>query len=678
MVAPRHAREAVPELLAPAGSLEAFEAAVAAGADAVYVGAPACNARNLGRDFSLAEIAAMRAHAGAQGVRFYIAMNSLLREEELDSALRLLAAWQELAVDGVIVQDLGLARLARRLFPGLELHASTLMGTHNSLGVQRLAALGFTRVVLARELTLEEIGRIVRQASVEIEVFVHGAMCFAYSGTCLLSSFYGGRSGLRGECVQPCRRRYRWRSGPGGYALSMRDLDGTAAVGRLRRIGVRSLKIEGRMRSATYVERVVAAYRLLLDHPEEDAAARQAAALLARAGGRSASSGFFFSSQPGDALLVARSGNTGLFAGRVQRAAGGRCAVLLRQPLRLGDRLRLHRQGSGDRQSFTLRWLETGGRRVREARAGTLVWLAVAGEVGDELYKVAEAEERRRRPRLDVAPFLPAGRRLAALAVPRRDTGAPGRRGQGAGRPGGRRLQRYVRGEWGVRPAGREGAIVFLDRRAFPRLPARPLRSLVLALPPVIDEADLPWYRDACRILASRGWQRWQIGQLGQLELFDDPASLEIWSAATLNVLNSEAARLLAEQGVRHIEVALETDRQNLAALAGRCAGISLGMTVRGFVPLAVSRLAPHRLAARRLVSPREEELAILPRFGRSVVIAADRQLDLTGMAGDLARMGLSFVVEDRLCRPPSRPGRRRRGREGGRRREVATFNMGG
>ena len=674
MVAGHAKRGPAPELLAPAGSLEAFEAAVRAGADAVYVGAPACNARNLGRDLSLAEIAAMREHARNNRVRLYIAMNSLVREDELDNAFRLLAAWRELDVDGVIVQDLGLVRLARRHFPHLPLHASTLMGTHNSLGVRRLAALGFSRVVLARELTLEEIGRIAEQADVELEVFVHGAMCFSYSGFCLLSSFYGGRSGLRGECVQPCRRQYRWRGGQRGYALSMRDLDGADAVEQLWRCGVRSLKIEGRMRPAAYVERVVAAYRLLLDHPGDGSARREAAALLARAGGRPTASGFFFSPRPKEALLVKRSGNTGLFVGRVQRAGGGRCAVRLRQPVRLGDRLRLHRQASGDRQAFTVRHLESAGRRVRGARPGTVVWLTIAAEAGDELYKVAEAEDRRQRSSLDVALFRPLARRLAALPVSPGTGDGPMPPGDNKSRPAGQRLRWYVRSEIGGRPAGKGGRIVLLDRRSFSRLPSRPPQGVALALPPVIDEADIPWYHDICRRLTERGWRRWQIGQLGHLELFAGAGPLEFWSAATLNVLNSEAARLLAEQGVRHIEVAVETDRQNLAALVRRCPELSLGMTVRGFVPLAVSRLAVDRLPAQRIFSPKHEELAMVKRFGRLVVIAADRPLDLTGLVDELARLGLAFVVDDLLCRPAGRADGRRRGRSG-RRQRGSTFN---
>ncbi|RWX46284.1 Peptidase family U32 [Candidatus Electrothrix communis] len=199
------------ELLAPAGSFPAFEAALEAGADAVYVGAPGFNARALSRDFSFAEIGSMIRQARKQGVKLYIAMNSLVKESELPAALEALSCFEALRPDALIIQDLGLLYLARTWFPDLPLHASTLMSVHNSLGAEELTKLGFERVVLARELTIDEMATIHRKTGAELEVFIHGAMCFSYSGLCLFSSMHGGKSSLRGQCVQPCRRHYSWQ-----------------------------------------------------------------------------------------------------------------------------------------------------------------------------------------------------------------------------------------------------------------------------------------------------------------------------------------------------------------------------------------------------------------------------------------------------------------------------------
>lgn len=226
-----------PELLAPAGTVPAFEAALAAGADAVYLGAPACNARALARDFSFAEIGAMIAMAHERGRKVYLAMNSLVKEQELPAAVTTLARLAALRADGLIVQDLGLLALAHRHFPELPLHASTLMAAHNTPAVACLAGLGCRRVVLARELSLAEIGLVARQAArlgVAIEVFIHGAMCFSYSGLCRFSSLHGGRSSLRGQCVQPCRRHYQWLASGQGKKGD-RGSRGGAGSGRRRR-----------------------------------------------------------------------------------------------------------------------------------------------------------------------------------------------------------------------------------------------------------------------------------------------------------------------------------------------------------------------------------------------------------------------------------------------------------
>ncbi|HSR36337.1 MAG TPA: peptidase U32 family protein, partial [Desulfurivibrionaceae bacterium] len=407
------------ELLAPAGNLEAFSAAVAAGADAVYIGAPALNARALAKQFSLAEVAAMIDYAHSRGVKVYAAMNSLMKEAEIAEAVKLLAALEALAVDAVILQDLGVYGLARELFPKLRLHASTLMGAHNSMAVQHFAAMGFQRVVLAREVTLDEIRQIRRTSPVELEVFVQGAMCFSYSGLCLFSSYLGGKSGLRGRCVQPCRRRYTWQGSKkeGGYLFSMNDLSALRLLPALQAAGVGSLKIEGRMRSAQYVAQVVAAYRHALDHGGDEKALHEAEAMLALAMGRKATNGYFRSPQPAGIITPHHSGNIGIFLGKVERVKAGRAVVLLRDAVRSADRLRLHGEGSGERQGFTLKELRVQGKPVSEAAAGTRVELMVSGpaQPGDSLYKVDVSERRvlaAGRHVIDPRPFAKIAARL--------------------------------------------------------------------------------------------------------------------------------------------------------------------------------------------------------------------------------------------------------------------------
>ena len=255
-----------PELLAPAGSFDVARAAFAAGADAVYLGLDAFSARAEAVNFSPDELRNLLACARAQGgKKVYVTFNTLVSDEEMPTAIEKLAILDELHPDGIIVQDLGIARLARRHFPSLALHASTQLVAHNLESVLALKELGFSRVVLARELPLEDIQSIVKRCGVEIEVFVHGALCYSLSGLCLFSAMEKDRSGNRGRCAYCCRLAYTDAAGNKALPFSMRDLRLDEHLAALRAAGVASLKIEGRMKSALYVASVTKRYREILD-----------------------------------------------------------------------------------------------------------------------------------------------------------------------------------------------------------------------------------------------------------------------------------------------------------------------------------------------------------------------------------------------------------------------------
>ena len=274
----------LPELLAPAGSPEAFRVAVAAGADAVYLSGKRFGARKFAANFSEAEIEEAVSFAHARDVRVYVTVNTLIHDREIAGTVEYLIWLYSIGVDAVLIQDIGIAALAREIIPNLVIHASTQMTIHNSEGVKWAAELGFSRVVLARELALAEVERIAtdtKDTGVGLEVFAHGALCYGYSGQCLLSSVIGGRSGNRGMCAQPCRKPYTLvtgktdaygRPGPvqalpgkGKYLLSPKDLCTYRHLPSLVASPVASLKIEGRMKSPEYVATVVAAYRRALD-----------------------------------------------------------------------------------------------------------------------------------------------------------------------------------------------------------------------------------------------------------------------------------------------------------------------------------------------------------------------------------------------------------------------------
>lgn len=274
----------VPELLAPAGSKESLVAAINAGADAVYLGGSRFGARNYAENFDQSALRDAVQYAHIRGVRVYVTVNTLVRGSELPDTARFILFLYGAGVDAILVQDIGVASLAREIAPGLPLHASTQMTVYNREGVAWAREQGFSRVVLARELTLGEISEIASAPEchgVGLEIFVHGALCYSYSGQCLLSSMIGGRSGNRGMCAQPCRKSYSWVSGPKDtyarplslsktqwkeqYLLSTKDLCGYRDLTSIIKAPVESLKIEGRMRSPRYVSTVVSVYRTAID-----------------------------------------------------------------------------------------------------------------------------------------------------------------------------------------------------------------------------------------------------------------------------------------------------------------------------------------------------------------------------------------------------------------------------
>ena len=253
------------EILAPAGSFETALAAFQAGADAVYLGLDAFSARAEAVNLSPDQLRDLLAWARPRDRKVYVTFNTVIDDADLPAAVERLALLDELRPDGLIVQDLGIARLVRTHFPALPLHASTQLVAHNLEGVLALKELGFSRVVLARELSLEEIRSITRRCGTEIEVFVHGALCYSLSGLCLFSAMEKNRSGNRGKCAYCCRLSYTDDSGAKTLPFSMRDLRLDDCLDALKDAGVASLKIEGRMKSPLYVASVTSHYRQLLD-----------------------------------------------------------------------------------------------------------------------------------------------------------------------------------------------------------------------------------------------------------------------------------------------------------------------------------------------------------------------------------------------------------------------------
>ena len=384
-----------PELLAPAGSLESFFAALEKGADAVYAGLQDFSARARAKNFTLAQMERMLAYAHSQNRKIYITLNTLVKEKELPQLVDTLAALAGMRADGVILQDLAVARLIRNHFPSIPLHASTQMTIHNTPGVKMLERLGFQRAVLARELAIDEVAAIATSSPVEIECFVHGALCFSISGQCFFSSLLGGHSGNRGRCAQPCRRLYNHR-GKEGHYFSTSDLSAIDMIPDLIKAGVKSLKIEGRMKSAEYVASVVGAYRTVLDAPEKSHKEALAAAkgILKYSFGRTPTKGFLASQQPDDIANPWQKGGTGRFIGQIKSIKGKSLIFETRDNLYVGDRLRAQPKSDMAGQAWTVREMVVNRKKSMEASPGTLVEVDTpfSFSVGDSIYKVSSRE----------------------------------------------------------------------------------------------------------------------------------------------------------------------------------------------------------------------------------------------------------------------------------------------
>jgi len=359
---------AKPELLAPAGTIAAGLVAFDCGADAIYAGLPRFNARERGDNFTADEMSRLIAYAHRIGRRVYVTLNTLLKETELAEAADIAAALADMGPDAVIVQDPGIVHMFRECFPSLTLHGSTQMGIHNSAGAEFARSIGIRRIILERQVTFDELTAIRRNTDIELEIFVHGALCCGRSGACLFSSWMGGWSGNRGKCKQPCRRRYF--SGKGnGFFFSPGDLCLLDNVPFLRKAGLAGLKIEGRLRREDYVRSVVSAYRIMLDAQPgtEGEALRRAHSLLAMTPGRKWTQGFTSKDAMSQVLQHKTLGASGLLCGRVTRVERGRLVAELSRRLLIYERVRVQPDSGDEGPVFTVTRMEMNGRPVSRA-----------------------------------------------------------------------------------------------------------------------------------------------------------------------------------------------------------------------------------------------------------------------------------------------------------------------
>ena len=402
------------ELLAPAGNPEALEAAIAEGADAVYLGLKSFNARMRSSNFAWNQFEATVDVLHKRNKKIYVTVNTVVTEDEMERLYRFLAYLNNIGPDGIIVQDLGLIQLAHKHFPNLKLHASTQLNIASAKAANAMSRWGVSRTVLARELSLEEIRAVHANTSCELEVFVHGALCVSESGLCLFSSYLGGKSANRGMCTQACRRLYTVHEPEGdreGYFFSPADLQLIDYIPDLIQAGVASFKIEGRMKSAEYVGTVVSAYRYVIDNWEADkkAAVETGKRILANDFARKKTSYRFKSPCAEEVLNPDQAGGTGIYLGVIDGIKKGAVEeVPFKDGTRAvhyvqlkdghytpekGDSVRIHKKDDSGRESWKIQ-------DIMESKSGAWIQLPADSGKGDSVYLLQTKAMTKRYPRL--------------------------------------------------------------------------------------------------------------------------------------------------------------------------------------------------------------------------------------------------------------------------------------
>lgn len=390
-----------PELLAPAGNMEALKAAVLAGCDAVYVGGKHFGARSFAGNFSDEEMREAISYAHLYGVRIYVTMNTLIYEEEVKTFLDYADFLYKNDVDALIIQDIGMLDLVRQIYPDLELHASTQMHIHNKEGVKWMEELGLKRVVLARETPLSLIKKIKETTNIALEIFIHGALCVSYSGQCLMSSLLNGRSGNRGTCSQCCRMPYALKINgkvvnQEKYVLSPKDLLGLSSLEELIKVGVDSLKIEGRMKRKEYVYVVTKLYRKAIDSYFEKGRieiAEEEIENLKKIFNRGFTKGFLNEEKSIDWIHEKRPNHMGISIGKVIKVDRNLVTITVTHPVHQGDGIRI--LGNGEDIGLNLNKIYKNKKLVCGVGVGEEVSFYVKGnvEVGSMVLLTTDAKQ---------------------------------------------------------------------------------------------------------------------------------------------------------------------------------------------------------------------------------------------------------------------------------------------
>lgn len=544
-----------PELLLPAGNTESFHAALQAGADAVYLGLMQFNARGRARNFTHQQFISMLNEARKKKVKIYVTLNTVIKNSEVDSLIGYLHFLNNAGADGIIIQDWGVFHLAQQFFPELKIHASTQLGVHNSLGTDYLHEKGFCRVVLARELTMHELAKIAKTAKIETEVFVHGALCYSFSGMCLFSSYAGGRGANRGLCAQPCRRDYSENS-KSKFLFNLKDNQLLDYVPKLAEIGIDSLKIEGRLKSGEYTYRVGKAYRMVLDDEKKIQQAKQELELDF---GRQKTSYFFGKDVK---LAISEETSTGIFFGRVEKVEGNKLLISSNMELQPRSRLRFLSENQQNEPVYII--------VKNPVKEGAFYWLERENqkiEVNSRIY-LTKLQDQKFPDKLENANSfsikpIPDGLKKSILKSIRGKSG----------REPGELYFRVNSMEWFPRINFDELDGLFLQFSKITWSRFNPDDSFIqdnrdkvfIELPKFIAEDSIEFYIRLIEKMLKSGIQNFVLSHLSQKQLI--PGNCRIFTSENVYAFNDAAINFLKNEGVEHFVYPQEIDFETLETL---------------------------------------------------------------------------------------------------------------
>ncbi len=626
-----------PSILAPAGNKASFLAALAAGADAVYCGLKSFSARMEAKNFSINDLIPLTQLAHDRNVKVFVALNSLLKPCDLNIAGKLLDKLNRyVKPDALIIQDLALVQLARQTGFAGELHLSTLANVSFQDALKLIKKNpGVDKVVIPRELSIDEIKSMASACpkGLGLEVFVHGALCYGVSGRCYWSSFLGGKSGLRGRCVQPCRRFYT-QNGQTKRFFSCQDLSLDVLAKVLLSIPeIQTWKIEGRKKGPHYVFHTVKAYKLLRDHGKDPGMKKEALGLLANALGRTGTHYNFLPQRPQNPVNIDSQTGSGLLVGKIQ-GAKQKPYIIPRQSLMPGDLLRLGYEDDSWHCTYRIpKYIPKRGciyiklSSARRPRQGVPVFLIDRREkwleeklsvLEDMLIKTTET---------DVAPSTFNARLPGGYISRKRDES----------------FEIHVDRNYGI--GGQKGTTgVWMFPEGKYKSPKRVEPKLWWWLPPVIWPEDETKLRKQIDIAIKNGSRNFVLNSPWQIAFFTTPKSLNLWAGPFCNIANALAINTLLNLGFSGVIVSPELDGQDFLQLP-KNSPLPLGIVISGNWPLGISRiLSPKFKTDTDFTSPKGEH-GWVKKYGPDFWIYPNWNLDISSKKDELKKAGYLMFV---------------------------------